>query len=146
MLDNFYVHRPLKEAIHAVRPVQRLRVLQRRLQQAADIPVDEQDELKFHNTLTQIFNSMRDLHTSYQLPRPYRDYIAYLPFEVAPFYEDNQRRYLVTRVVPGYSFADPQFGPGAELIYWNGMAIERAIHANAEQTAGGNDAARHARR
>ena len=145
MLDNFYVHRPLKEAIHAVRPVQRLRVLQRRLQQAADIPVDEQDELKFHNTLTQIFNSMRDLHTSYQLPRPYRDYIAYLPFEVAPFYEDNQRRYLVTRVVPGYSFADPQFGPGAELIYWNGMAIERAIHANAEQTAGGNDAARHAR-
>ena len=33
MLDNFYVHRPLKEAIHAVRPIQRLRVLLRRLQQ-----------------------------------------------------------------------------------------------------------------
>ena len=116
MLDNFYVHRPLKEAIHAVRPIQRLRVLQRRLQQATDIPVGEQDELTFHNTLTQIFNSVRDLHTSYQLPRPYRDYIAYLPFEVAPFYEDGQRRYLVTRVVPGYAFADPEFGPGAELL------------------------------
>lgn len=145
MLDNFYVHRPLKEAIHAVRPIQRLRVLQRRLQQETDIPVGEQDELTFHNTLTQIFNSVRDLHTSYQLPRPYRDYIAYLPFEVASFYEDGQRRYLVTRVVPGYAFAVPEFGPGAELLYWNGMAIERAIRANADQTAGGNEAARHAR-
>lgn len=145
MLDNFYVHRPLKEAIHAVRPIQRLRVLQRRLQREADIPASEQDELTFHNTLTQIFNSVRDLHTSYQLPRPYRDYIAYLPFEVAPFYEDGQRRYLVTRVVPGYAFASPEFGPGAELLYWNGMTIERAVLANADQTAGSNDAARHAR-
>jgi subtilisin family serine protease len=145
MLDNFYVHRPLKEAIHAVRPIQRLRVLQRRLQQETDIPVGEQDELKFHNTLTQIFNSVRDLHTSYQLPRPYRDYIAYLPFEVASFYEGGQRRYLVTRVVPGYAFADPEFEPGAELLYWNGMAIERAVRANADQTAGSNDAARHSR-
>ena len=145
MLDNFYVHRPLKEAIHAVRPIQRLRVLQRHLQQATDIPVGEQDELTFHNTLTQIFNSVRDLHTGYQLPRPYRDYIAYLPFEVASFYEDGQRRYLVTRVMPGYTFALAEFGPGAELLYWNGMAIERAIRANADQTAGGNEAARHAR-
>lgn len=145
MLDNFYVHRPLKEAIHAVRPIQRLRVLRRRLQREADIPVGEQDELTFHNTLTQIFNSVRDLHTSYQLPRPYRDYIAYLPFEVAPFYENAQRRYLVTRVVPGYAFASPDFGPGAELLYWNGMTIERAVSANADQTAGSNDAARHAR-
>ena len=145
MLDNFYVHRPLKEAIHAVRPIQRLRVLLRRLQQVANIPASEQDELTFHNTLTQIFNSVRDLHTSYQLPRPYREYIAYLPFEVAPFYEQNQRRYLVTRVAPGYKFAEPQFGPGAELLYWNGMTIERAIRANADQTAGSNDAARHAR-
>lgn len=145
MLDNFYVHRPLKEAIHAVRPIQRLRVLQRRLQQVADIPAGEQDELTFHNTLTLIFNSVRDLHTSYQLPRPYRDYIAYLPFEVAPFYVDDQRRYLVTRVVPGYAFASPDFGPGAELLYWNGMTIERAVLANADQTAGSNEAARHAR-
>ena len=109
------------------------------------IPADEQDELTFHNTLTQIFNSVRDLHTGYQLPRPYQNNIAYLPFEVAPFYEDDRRRYLVTRVVPGYAFADPEFGPGAELLYWNGMAIERAIRANADQTAGSNEAARHAR-
>lgn len=145
MLDNFYVHRPLKEAIHAVRPIQRLRVLQRRLQQEANIPAGEQDELTFHNTLTQIFYSVRDLHTSYQLPRPYRDYIAYLPFEVAPFYENEQRRYLVTRVMPGYTFANDQFVPGVELLYWNGMAIERAVRANSDQTAGSNDAARHAR-
>lgn len=145
MLDNFYVHRPFKEAIHGVRPIQRLQVLQRRLQQESNIPASEQDELTFHNTLTQIFYSVRDLHTSYQLPRPYRDYIAYLPFEVAPFYEDNQRRYLVTRVMPGFTFANDQFVPGVELLYWNGMAIERAVRANSDQTAGSNNAARHAR-
>lgn len=145
MLDNFYVHRPLKEAIHAVRPIQRLRVLLRRLQQTANIPAEEKDELNFHNTLTEIFNSVRDLHTGYQLPRPYRDYIAYLPFEVAHFYEGDRRRYLVTRVVPGYVFANAEFGPGAELLYWNGMAIERAVRRNSEQTAGSNEAARHAR-
>lgn len=145
MLDNFYVHRPLKEAIHAVRPIQRLRVLQRRLSQESNIPAAERDELAFHNTLTQIFNSVRDLHTNYQLPRPYRDYIAYLPFEVAPFYENGVRRYLVTRVLSGHRFAAPEFGPGSELFYWNGMTIERAVRANADQTAGSNDAARHAR-
>jgi C-terminal processing protease CtpA/Prc len=145
MLDNFYVHRPLKEAIHAVRPIQRLRVLLRRLQQTANIPEDEKDELTFHNTLTEIFNSLRDLHTNYQLPRPYRNFIAYLPFEVAHFYEDNTRRYLVTRVAPDYQFANEQFKPGAEIVLWNGMAIERAVRRNADQTAGSNEAARHAR-
>lgn len=148
MLDNFYVHRPLKEAMHAVRPIQRLRVMLRRLRRgglglAGDEPLAS--ELSFHNALTEIFNSVRDLHTGYQLPRPYRDCIAYLPFEIAPFYEQGHRRYLVTRVVPGYAFADPLFAPGAELQYWNGMSIERAVRANAEQTAGSNDAARHAR-
>ncbi|GAB7552252.1 hypothetical protein NRB_17540 [Novosphingobium sp. 11B] len=145
MLDNFYVHRPLKEAIHAVRPIQSLRVLQRRLQQAADIPSSQSDELSFHNQITQIFNSVRDLHTNYQLPRPFSDYIAYLPFEVAPFYEDGQRRYIVTRTIKNYAFADPAFAPGAELLVWNGVAIDRAVRANAEQTAGSNEAARHAR-
>jgi subtilisin family serine protease/C-terminal processing protease CtpA/Prc len=145
MLDNFYVHRTLKEAVHAVRPIQRLRVLQRRLQTEGNIPSAERDELAFHNTLTQIFNSVRDLHTSYQLPRPYRDFIAYLPFEVAWFRENGRDRYLVTRVVPGYGFESSDFAPGAELLYWNGMAIGRAVRANADQTAGGNEAARHTR-
>jgi subtilisin family serine protease len=150
MLDNFYVHRPLKEAMHAVRPIQRLRVLLRRLQPTARYRQAEAgepfaSELTFHNTLTQIFNSVRDLHTSYQLPRPFREYMAFLPFEVASFYEARRRRYLVTRVVSGYTFAEPGFGPGAELLYWNGMPIDRAVRANADQTAGSNEAARHAR-
>ena len=152
LLENFYVHRPMKEAMHAVRPVQRLRTVLRRLRRTSYPSMPSEaghlsgtDELSFHNLLTEIFNSVRDLHTGYQLPRPYRDYIAFLPFEVATFYEGGRRRYLVTRVVAGYSFADSSFGPGAELLYWNGMSIERAVRANAAQTAGSNEAARHAR-
>ena len=145
MLDNFYVHRLLKESIHAVRPVQRLRVWLRRLQQSTEIPAAERDELGFHNTLTQAFNSVRDLHTGYQLPRPYSDYIAYLPFEVAAFQENGRARYMVTRVLPGQAFADAGFAAGAELLSWNGMTLERAVLADGEQTAGSNDAARRAR-
>lgn len=148
MLDNFYVHRPLKEAMHAVRPIQRLRVLLRRMQpmnRARHVDEPVASELAFHNKLTQIFNSVRDLHTGYALPRPYRDYIAYVPFEVAAFYENGERRYVVTRVASGYQFTHPSFGVGAEICYWNGMTIERAVRANADQTAGSNDAARHAR-
>lgn len=145
MLDNFYVHRPLKEAIHAVRPIQALRVFHRRLQQQVDIPSRQTDELTFHNQITQIFNSVRDLHTNYQLPRPFSDYIAFLPFEVGAFFEGERRRYLVTRVVKGHVFEDPDFKPGVELLVWNGVPIDRAVGSNAEETAGSNEAARHAR-
>lgn len=144
-LEGFYVHRPLKEAIHAVRPTQRLRVLLRHLQQKADIPAEEKDELTFHNKVTEIFNSVRDLHTIYELPIPYRYYTAYLPFEVAHFYDGDTRKYLVTRVKRDYEFAHPDFEPGSELVYWNGMPIERAVLRNSDQTAGSNEAARHAR-
>lgn len=145
MLDNFYVHRPLKEAIHAVRPIQALRVFHRRLHRQADIPALQTDELTFHNQITQIFNSVRDLHTNYQLPRPFNDYIAFLPFEVSSFFEGERRCYVVTRVVKGYVFEDDDFVPGVELLVWNGVPIDRAVLSTAEETAGSNEAARHAR-
>ncbi len=144
MLDHFYVHRPLKEAMHAVRPIQRLRVLMRRLQQDQR-SARGKEELAFHNQVTSVFISVRDLHTNYLLPSPYRDYIAYLPFSVSAFYEEGVRKYLVTRIMPGYQFAAPGFAVGSEICHWNGMPIESAVAANADETAGSNEAARHAR-
>ena len=132
MLDHFYVHRPLKEAMHAVRPIQRLRVLMRRLQQDQR-SVSGKEELAFHNQVTSVFISVRDLHTNYLLPSPYRDYIAYLPFSVSAFYEEGVRKYLVTRIMPGYQFAAPGFAVGSEICHWNGMPIESAVAANAER-------------
>ncbi|HEU0012659.1 MAG TPA: S8 family serine peptidase [Longimicrobium sp.] len=145
LLDAFYVHRLLKEAMHAVRPVQRLRVLRRRLEEEPDAWTGRR-ELRLHNLLSDVFLSVRDLHTSYLLPYPYRDYTAFLPFLVRPYTDDEGRgRYVVTRVLPGFEFSHPDFGRGAEILFWNGADIEAAVEMNAQQTAGSNPAARHVR-
>ena len=54
--------------MHAVDPVQRLRLLQQRL--------DGYTERAFHNEMILIFIGLRDLHTNYILPEPYRSRTA----------------------------------------------------------------------
>jgi hypothetical protein len=141
LLEGFYVHRPLKEAMYAVRPAQRLRLLRYRLEQTPDAQLGS--DLRFHNEMTQIFVSLRDLHTNYLLPSPYRGKIAFLPFLVEAYYEGDQRKYLVSRVKQGFSH--PTFAPGVEVVRWNGMPMERAVEINADRQAGSNPDARHAR-
>jgi C-terminal processing protease CtpA/Prc len=140
LLEQNYVHLPFKRAMHAVDPVQRLRLLRHRLDEAQEggMPI----EIEFHNELVRIFNSLHDLHTSYRLPTPFRGKAAWLPFTVEEFWEHGHRRYLVSKVVgkPG----PDSFQPGVEVLYWNGMPIDRAVTQNAERQAGSNEAARHA--
>ena len=145
LMDKAYVHRTFKEARHAVRPIQRLKLLEHRLErQSADEP---DEELAFHSEMTRIFSSVRDLHTSYVLPRPYQRYRAVLPFLAEECFEadgDSQiPHYLVTRVAPGSEH--PTFSKGAEILYWNGLPIRAAIDQNADLQAGGNPAAAFAR-
>ena len=64
LLEGLYVHLPLKRAMHAVDPLQRLRLLRHR------IPELTEDE--FHRTLLQTFLDLRDLHTNYILPQRYQ--------------------------------------------------------------------------
>ena len=97
-------------------------------------------ELQFHKLMTSVFMSVRDLHTNYLLPEPYRDYTAYLPCLVRPYYDgDGRRRYIVTDLMPGYPFSNPKFTRGVEILDWNGVAIDDAVDLNAQQTAGSND-------
>src|ERR687891_1456788 len=70
LLDETYVHLELKRAMHAVEPIQRLRLLRHRLQQPAGATMRD---LELHNEMSLIFASVRDLHTNYLLPKPYRD-------------------------------------------------------------------------
>ena len=98
LLEGFYVHLPLKRAMHAVDPLQRLRLLQRRLPQLSS-------EIAFHHEMTEIFTSVRDLHTNYILPGSYQGQTAALPFQVEEYFVDGSpdRHYAVTRVVPGFT-------------------------------------------
>jgi hypothetical protein len=135
LIEDVYVHLPLKRAMHAVDPIQRLKLLRHRLSRMS--------ERRFHDELISIFTELRDLHTNYILPRPDQSKTAFLPFLVEEFVEDGRRRYLVSKTFAG--FEHPDFKPGALLTYWNGVPIDRAVDLNADRQAGSNEDARHAR-
>jgi hypothetical protein len=135
LIEHLYVHLPLKRAMHAVDPLQRLRLLKHR---SANL-----SEPAFHAELISIFTRLRDLHTNYILPKPLQSLIAYLPFRMEEFYEGDDLRYVVTEVKPGPE--DPTFKPGVLVTHWNGVPIHRAVEINADREAGSNLDARHAR-
>jgi Peptidase family S41 len=141
MMEQNYVHLPLKVAMHAVNPVQRLRLLRSRLERQTAATMDP--EWMFHADLSRTFHSLRDLHTNYILPLPFSGKIAFLPFLVEEYFDDQGSAvYLVSRLMQGFSA--PQLAR-AEVKYWNGVPIERAVDLNAARFAGSNPAARHAR-
>ena len=135
MLEQVYVHLPLKRAMHAVDPLQHLRLLQLRLPSI-------ESESAFHAELVSIYNHLRDLHTVYVLPEPYRSFAAALPFRIEEFFENGKRKYIVTEVSP--LVQDKFFQVGVVPTHWNGIPIDRAVELNAEREAGSNAAARHA--
>ena len=141
LLEMFYVHMPLKRAMHAIDPIQRLRLLKYRLAQMSE--EQKISQTSFHSEMTRIFTSTRDLHTNYFLPFPYNDKIAFLPFQIEEYFEGRQTKYLVSRLVTG--LVHPTFKREVEVLYWNGVPIEREIELNADRHAGSNIEASHAR-
>ncbi len=141
LLEQNYVHLPLKRAMHAVDPVQRLRLIRHRLD--AQTLSSMEPEIEFHRDMIEAFVSVRDLHTNYLLPRPLAEVVAYLPFLVEECFEDGDPHYLVTHLAQDFSHAS--FKRGVEVLSWNGVPIERAIELNARRHAGSNAAARHSR-
>ena len=141
LLEQNYVHLPLKVAMHAVNPLQRLRILRARLERQTASTMEP--EWLFHAEVTSVFLSVRDLHTNYLLPAPFAGKIAYLPFMVEKSHDEGVDHYVVTRTVVG--FTDPHFGVGAEVTHWNGTPISRAVALNGAKFAGSNAAANLAR-
>jgi hypothetical protein len=135
LIEQLFVHLPLKRAMHAVDPVQRLRLLDRRLEGFSD--------RRFHDEMISIFVGLRDLHTNYLLPLPFAGRIATLPFRIETFWEGDTRRYLVTGIAEGLDL--PPFDLDVEVTHWGGIPIERAVALNGERNAGSNLDARHAR-
>jgi len=78
MLEGFYAHLPLKRAMYALDPLQRLRLLRQRLHTF-------NSAASFHREMTSIFTSLHDLHTNYCLPAPFKDANAWLPFKVESY-------------------------------------------------------------
>jgi cytosine/adenosine deaminase-related metal-dependent hydrolase len=141
MLQENYVHLPLKRAMHAVDPLQQLRLLRYRLDEmsSGEMP----PEVEFHTELTAIFNSLRDLHTGYRLPAPFNNKVAWLPYLIEEVTAGRGRDYILTKWV-GDGWPDPRMN-GAVVTHWNGMPIDKAVARNSDRQAGSNPDARHAR-
>ncbi len=150
LMDMSYVHLPLKRALHAVNPIQRLKLLKFSLSEMKDKEMPS--EMVFHQRLLEIFTSARDIHTMYLLPAPFDEIVAYLPFLIEGYFEGDKQKFMVSRVVDAYyePLRDKitecaYLEPGVEVLYWNGIPIERAIEINGEKQAGSNREARFAR-
>jgi hypothetical protein len=135
LIEHFYAHLPFKRVRYATEPVQRFRLIRAQLGQLTD--------LQFHELMLQAFLRLRDAHTFYGLPDPYRGSFALLPIRMDCYVDTGRKRFIVTNVLPG--FEHPRFGVGAEITLWQGMPVERAIEREAEQEPGCNHASRFVR-
>ena len=150
LMEMNYVHLPMKRAIHAIDPIQQLKLLRFHL---AEWNMDLESTVDFHRRMLSIFGSTRDLHTLYLLPEPFRDCTAYLPFLVEQCFDRKAERFIVTRTaVPdedAVCFSEEgrevRFERGVEVLAWNGVPIVRVIQINGESQAGSNPDARFAR-
>ena len=149
LMEMNYVHLPMKRAIHAIDPIQQLKLLRFQL---AEWNEGLESTIDFHRRMLSIFGSTRDLHTLYLLPEPYKDCTAYLPFLIELCFEQGAPRFIVTRTAIGEDApaatnggGEARFERGVEVLGWNGVPILRAIEINGESQAGSNPDARFAR-
>ena len=94
MLEMNYVHLPLKRAMHAIDPIRRLKLIKFRLEETGR---EMESELQFHRRLLEIFASLRDLHTHYQLPVAFEDQMAFLPFLIEQYFVPERTLEPATR-------------------------------------------------
>ena len=139
LLEQAYVHLHLKRAMHASDPKEQLRILRNRIQEEDNCF----SEIEFHKEIIRIFNSLRDLHTTYYLPAPFSDKVAFLPFFIEEYFDGNEARYIVSKFIGKPSSL--HFREKVIITHWNNIPIQRAIMLNGERFAGSNPAARFAR-
>ncbi len=139
ILNEAYVHLIQKNALYATNPVEHLRVLRMELLNSDE----EITELGFHRRMIEIFTSLRDLHTLYQLPEPFASKVAYLPFFMEMYQDKENEKFIVSKIIGKKKVG--QFEEGVEVTHWNGTPIYEAVYANGRNYAGSNEAARFAR-
>jgi C-terminal processing protease CtpA/Prc len=139
LIEGLYTHLPLKRAMYGVDPIQRLRLLKRN----ADAGLDD---LAFHRQMAAIVTDLRDAHTRYVGPSSLEGRAAMLPFLVEMHGTPPDAHYIASKVSDNPELVnDPNFVAGVELLFWNGVPIDRAVDMYAEQETGGRPDSRRAR-
>ncbi len=138
IFNHLYPHLPFKTDIyHFIHP-------QEFLDQNVRPQTETLGECDFHDFVVAAFSLVRDAHTLYVKPSPFRGAVAFLPFQMLPYEDADGRRYVVTKVMKGQpdgGFGHPSFGPGAEILYWGPEPIDSHVERAAGRLPGGNNAA-----
>ncbi len=149
ILGEVYVHQVLKQSMYAVNPLHRIDLMIRDIGYASrSHPEGVTDDHKFHNELLDIFSSLRDLHTKYILPRPFRNRFAFLPFLIEEYYptqEDTDPKYIITTYFDHILANKSAYKTGVEVLQWNNIPIKKAIALNSKNQSGSNSDAQIAR-
>ena len=142
LLSSFYVHLASKRTLYSSDPLQALRNLRDDVA-SKRYQIDEQ---QFHTRLSAIINGLRDCHTNYYLPAPYRRIIVFLPFLIEAVHGEGGCRYLVTKVAT--SSLEPiksTLHRQVEVTHVNGVPIDQVVTRNGDESSGSNPEARRAR-
>jgi len=139
VLQKAYVHLLQKSALYASNPINHLEVLRRNLLHEPE----DMTELDFHQRMINIFNSVRDLHTTYSLPYPFGNKVAFLPFFIEQYFEDGEPHFTVSKIIGKKNYG--LFTKGVEITHWNGIPIEKSVRINGRRFAGSNEAAQFVR-
>ncbi len=132
LFEHFYVHAPFKQRTGSPNPLEVLAKLRETL--------EDGDESDFHQLMLMLFLSQKDAHTLYGLPAPFRNSLAFLPFQIQSFTDETgTKRFVVSRLMKGFVQAD--FEVGVEVVGWSGKPILDAVRESAEAEVGGNEAA-----
>jgi len=149
ILEEVYVHQVLKQSMYAVNPIHRIDLMIRDIGYAIkNHPEDVADDHQFHNELLGIFSSLRDLHTKYILPRPFRNRFAFLPFLIEEYYPtqaDTDPKYIITTYFEDILANKSAYKTGVEVLHWNNIPIKKAIALNSKNQSGSNNEAQIAR-
>ncbi|HWC96009.1 MAG TPA: S41 family peptidase [Candidatus Sulfopaludibacter sp.] len=142
MFEHLYPHMPFKKDIyHFPHPAEYL--TENVLPVLADLT-----ESDFHDFVVAAFSLVRDAHSLYGKPSPFRGAVAFLPFQMRHYYDRDRARYIVSRVLSTQNSADfghPFFGPGAEILAWGAEPMENHVRRAASRLPGGNTSAIHTR-
>ncbi len=136
IFDHLYPHMPFKTEIYQfTHPSEYMRE-----QLRPDL--DSMSEIDFHSRMIAAFSLVRDAHTLYGLPSPYRGAVAFLPFQMRPYLEKSVGwRFIVTSVMntqPDCGFQHPFFGPGAEIVGWGDLTALDHVERTQAHLSGGN--------
>lgn len=132
LLQHYYVHLPIKASSLAIDPIAQASLL------IDDVPLIQSDH-DFFSRVRQLVNGLRDRHTVFTAPSPYKSLYVSLPIGIEVGWSDGRRRAYISKV--DSSLADPSL-IGSAITHWNGTPIGRYVEALSWEMPGANPYAR----